>query len=108
MFGWLDGDISPDLSLASVAERVFASIDPSSPHLFPLSAFRDHTFVLSFFCAFARHEQLSYPSPRGTIMDLERCWIVAYRAWGCAVARMDMQVYGYAARRQTGIVHVPS
>ena len=41
-------------------------------------------------------------------MDLERCWIVAYRAWGCAVGAMDMQVYGYGARRQTGKVHVPS
>ena len=54
--------ISPDLSLASVGERELASIDPSSPHFFPLSAFRDHTFVLSFFSAFVRHEQEVHPA----------------------------------------------
>ena len=49
--------ISPDLSLASVGERELASIDPSSPHFCPLSAFRDRTFILPFFSAFVRHEQ---------------------------------------------------
>ena len=52
--------ISPDLSLASGAERecVLESIDPPSRHFYPLSAFRDRTFVLSFFSAFVRHEHL--------------------------------------------------
>ena len=40
--------ISPGLSLACERERELASIDPSSPHFCPLSAFRDRTFVLSF------------------------------------------------------------
>ena len=40
-------------------ERKLESIDPSSPHFCPLSAFRDCTFVLSFFSAFVRHEQES-------------------------------------------------
>ena len=52
--------IYPSLSLASERTSELESIDPSSRHFCPLSAFRDRTFVLSFFSAFVRHEQIVY------------------------------------------------